>query len=133
MIDWGKALTAIGVGVGDELVADWDESTTPPRTEPFKTAQDIARLIAAIGGWGLAAFSPKYTRIGETLGIAATPLLVKTAWAAVAAQQGEGGRVALPNRRGGRKVPTGAGGAGKQAGRYPSPPFQPEFQKARLD
>ena len=119
-IDVMKGVLAAGVGVADELVADWDESTTPPRTEPFKTAQDLGRLGLVLVGYGVQAFQPRYSNLGDTIATASMPLLVKSVWNAVAAQ-GTTRRVTYTPRR------------TKQAARYPAPAYEPQFEGVRLD
>ena len=84
-IDYSRAAIAVGVGLGDELITDWDENVTPARTESFRTAKDLWRLGASMVGYGLQVFQPRYAKFGDTLATAATPLLVKSVWTAVAA------------------------------------------------
>lgn len=71
-----RTLTSVGVGVLDEVLEWWDEKAG--RTESFKTYKDIGRLVVAGIGYGLQVFMPKQARLGETLALSATPLLVKS-------------------------------------------------------
>lgn len=79
-----KAIISVGVGVADEALSYWDEQSG--RTESFKTATDIGRLLLALAGYGLQAFSPRYAAMGETLAVASTPLLVKSISAVIRKQ-----------------------------------------------
>lgn len=82
-----KAIISIGVGVADEALGYWDEQSG--RAESFKNAADIGRLLAAMTGYGLQAFSPRHAAIGETIATAATPLLVKSISAVIRRQIGQ--------------------------------------------
>jgi hypothetical protein len=77
-INTGKLITAAGVGVVDEVLEYWDAHSTPARTESFRTATDIGRLLMVGVGLGAQIFMPRYAALGETLATAATPLLVKS-------------------------------------------------------
>ncbi len=75
-------LTGGAVGVADVGLEYWD--TKSARTGSFKTATDLGRLGMVVGGLALAQFMPRYARLGETVAIAAMPLLVKSVAKAVA-------------------------------------------------
>ena len=77
-INMTKSLTSVGVGVVDEVLEYWDARAAVPRTESFRTWKDIGRLVMAGTGYALQAFMPRYSDLGETLAISATPLLVKS-------------------------------------------------------
>ena len=73
-IDIGRSLTSVGVGLADVVMEWWDENEG--RTESFKTAKDIGRVVIAGLGYGLQVFMPRQAKLGETLALSATPLLV---------------------------------------------------------
>lgn len=75
-IDVTQSGVSAGVGILDEIMEWWDEKAE--RTESFRTATDISRLMVAGLGYGLQAFMPRQARLGETLALSATPLLVKS-------------------------------------------------------
>ena len=109
MVDLIKSGISVGVGVVDEVMESWDEKEG--RTEPFRKATDIVRLLGALGGYALQIFMPRQARIGEALALSATPLLVKSVAKPIRAAIGGGPeeRVFLPRKR----LPVGAGaGAG---------------------
>ena len=128
MINTTKALIAVGVGGADEALAYWDEQAG--RTENFKTASDIGRLLAALVGYGLQAFSPRYAAMGETVATASTPLLVKSIVKVVRQNVGTPSafrpRVGVP-RRLGLSAPAGAPGGARRVGAQ-----LPEFQTMQL-
>jgi len=76
VIDFRKTGVSVGVGVVDEVLEWWDEKSG--RTETFRTAKDIGRLVEAGLGYAIQIFWPKQARIGEALALSATPLLVKS-------------------------------------------------------
>jgi hypothetical protein len=120
MVDLMKSGISVGVGVVDEVMESWDEKEG--RTEPFRKATDIVRLLGALGGYALQIFMPRQARIGEALALSATPLLVKSVAKPIRAAIGGGTeeRVFLPRKR----QPVGAGaGARPQnpGGGNPSP------------
>lgn len=71
-----KVGIAVGVGIIDEIVEEWDAKAG--RTEPFRKATDWARLALAGIGYLTQTFAPKYGAIGEGLALSSTPLLVKS-------------------------------------------------------
>lgn len=75
-VDLMKSAVAGGVGVLDEFMVSWDEKEG--RTESFKNATDISRLLVAGLGYGLQVFYPRQARIGEALALSGTTLLVKS-------------------------------------------------------
>lgn len=78
-IDVTRSAFSAGVGVADEILEYVDAHAKVPRTQSFRTAKDIGRLAIALGGYGLQAFGPgRYVKLGETLALSATPLLVKS-------------------------------------------------------
>ena len=70
-----RHLIAGGVGVIDEVLDYWGEKDSQ---EAFRNKKDLGRLGLVALGLGLQAFMPAYANIGETLSLAATPLLVKS-------------------------------------------------------
>ena len=76
----GRIVTGIGVGVVDQVLENRD-TVNPPGS--FKGLTDWFRLVAAAGGPLVGQFLPRYAALGEDIGLAATPLAVKTIWAAV--------------------------------------------------
>lgn len=72
-----RSLIAAGVGVVDEALEYWDEQPGGT-TEAFKSKKDLGRLVLAGLGYGLQAFMPAQAQLGETIALAATPLLVKS-------------------------------------------------------
>ena len=74
-IDVQRHLIAGGVGVVDEVLETWGEGETQ---EPFRNKKDLGRLAIVAAGLGLQAFMPAQAELGETLSLAATPLLVKS-------------------------------------------------------
>ena len=75
-IDLGKSAVSIGVGTLDEVMEWWDEEQA--RAGSFRTATDISRLVVVGLGYGAQVFMPRYAKLGETVALSATPLLVKT-------------------------------------------------------
>lgn len=73
-----KMAVAAGVGGLDEFLEIQDAQASVPRTGFFKTWRDYGRI--GMVGLGLAtqAFLPKYANLGETIAVAATPLLMKS-------------------------------------------------------
>jgi len=125
MIDWGKALAAAGVGALDEVMISWDEKEG--RTEDFKTATDIVRLLGTGLGYGLQAFT-RQARYGEALALSMTPLFVKSVAGPIRDAIGGGSsstadRVFMPRKR----TPVAA------RSRYPAPAYDPELQGVALD
>lgn len=76
MVDLMKSGISVGVGVVDEVMESWDEKEA--RTEPFRKATDIVRLIGALAGYSIQIFMPRQTKLGEALALSSTPLLVKS-------------------------------------------------------
>lgn len=113
-IDVVRSLTSAGVGVLDEGMEWWDEKAG--RTEPFRTARDLGRLAITGLGYGLQVFMPRQARLGETLALSGTPLLVKSVAkpvrSAMASRAGE--QAFRPRRR-----------AGTPAGNPPPPSSLP--------
>ncbi|GEM_PF-4305233 len=69
-----KAGTALGVGVVDTILKKQDDTA---RRAEWKRWSAIARIGFVAGGYGLAALGPRNMQeYGETVAIAATPLLV---------------------------------------------------------
>lgn len=122
MIDWGKSLVAVGVGTVDEVLISWDEKEG--RSGDFKTATDIARMLATGVGFALQAFT-RQQKYGEALALSATPLFIKSVAGPIRDAIGGGAadRVFMP-----RKTQTGA----SSRSRYPGPAFDPEAENARL-
>ena len=109
-IDIGRSLTSAAVGLADEVMEWWDENEG--RTESFKTAKDIGRLVIAGVGYGLQVFMPRQARLGETLALSATPLLVKSIAKPVRASFKKGAATEAaytPRRRANAPVPAPAG------------------------
>jgi hypothetical protein len=75
-IDTTKTIISVGVGVIDEVLERND--ATEHRTEPFRTATDIGRLVLAGIGYATQLWMPRYASMGEALALSATPLLVKS-------------------------------------------------------
>lgn len=75
-VDITRSLISVGVGVVDEVLEGQDANAG--RTKSFRTWQDIGRLVIAGLGYGLQVFVPNQSRLGETLALSATPLLVKS-------------------------------------------------------
>ena len=121
MVDLMKSGISVGVGVVDEVAEAWDEKEG--RTEPFRTATDIWRLLGALGGYALQIFMPKQARIGEALALSATPLLVKSVAKPIRAAIGGGAteRVFMPRKR----QPAGSGAGAKPQNPGGSPPAHP--------
>lgn len=120
MVDLMKSGISVGVGVADEVLESWDEKEG--RTEPFRKATDIGRLLGALGGYAIQIFMPKQDRIGEALALSTTPLLVKSVAKPIRAAIGGGTeeRVFLPRKR----QPVGAGAEARPqnlGGGNPSP------------
>ena len=127
MINTTKVLIAVGVGGADEALGYWDEQSG--RTESFKNASDIGRLLAALVGYGAQAFFPRYAAMGETVATASTPLLVKSIVSVVRQNMGQaaafrprGARVRQPVRLLGE----GAGAGARRVGA-----ILPEFETVR--
>lgn len=76
-INMQKSLIAAGVGVVDEVLEYWDEQPGGSQL-PFQSKKDLGRLVLAGLGYGLQAFMPAQAQLGETIALAATPLLVKS-------------------------------------------------------
>ncbi len=99
-IDFVKTGISVGVGGLDEVMEYWDEKTG--RTESFRNAKDITRLVAAGLGYAMQIFWPRQARLGESLALSATPLLVKSIAkpirAAMTSSQA-GSRTFVPRRR----------------------------------
>lgn len=75
-LDVGRSLTSAGVGVVDVIAEKSDEKAG--RIESFRNARDISRLVIAGIGYGLQVFMPRHARLGETLALSATPLVIKS-------------------------------------------------------
>lgn len=73
-----KMAVAAGVGGLDEFLEMQDASATTPRTGFFKTWRDYGRIGMVGIGLAAQAFMPKYAALGETIAVAATPLLMKS-------------------------------------------------------
>lgn len=78
MIHFGKTGISAGVGIGDLAFEYWDEKSG--RTEPFRNATDIARLIEAGLGYVVQVFWPRQGAWGEALALSATPLLIRSVY-----------------------------------------------------
>ena len=98
-IDFVKTGISVGVGGLDEVTEWWDEKTG--RTESFRNAKDITRLVAAGLGYAMQIFWPKQARLGESLALSATPLLVKSIAKPIRAAMtsSQAGRTFVPRRR----------------------------------
>lgn len=119
-INFTKVLTAVAIGVGDELLERKDVKAG--KAGGFHGWTPKARLLAVLVGYGAGMFDSKYADIGETVALAATPLLTKSVVSAVMSGDfgmGKAGQtrtfqprnVAVgPSVR--NWVPTGAGGGG---------------------
>lgn len=133
MINIGRSLMSAGVGVVDEVATYWDEQEN--RTESFKNATDISRLLIAGAGYAMQVFMPKMAVMGETLALSATPLLVKSIAKPVRSAIGGGtAAAAFPRARARARVRDtavqrllGDGGAGRQVRSV-----LPEFESVRL-
>ena len=87
-IDLTKVGIAVGIGAVDEVLERQDDSKG--RTD-FKRWSNWARILLAVGGWGMVAVGPsQYAGWAETAAIAATPLLTKGV-AKVVVKEGESG------------------------------------------
>ena len=75
-IDGGRSLTSVGVGAVSEVLEWWDENEG--RSGSFRTANDIGNLVMCGLGYGAQVFTPRYAKLGETIALSATPLLVKS-------------------------------------------------------
>ncbi len=75
-IDLVRSGISAGVGVVDEVLESMDANAG--RVKSFRTATDIGRLVIAGVGYGLQVFMPRQAKLGETLALSATPLLVKS-------------------------------------------------------
>lgn len=124
MIDWTKHIVAVGVGIADRLVQDWDANVVPPRTESFKNARDLGRLGVVLAGLGIQAYQPRYALYGEAMSVATTPMLVQSVWKAIGGGAAATRRVTYTPTR--RNVPQDA------ASRHPAPTLQSEFRDIRM-
>jgi len=102
-IDTTKAIISAGVGIIDEVLERND--ATEGRTESFRTATDIGRLVLAGIGYATQLWMPRYAGVGEALALSATPLLVKSIAKPVMASVGARGasrtfvpRMTVPGR-----------------------------------
>lgn len=77
-MDWSNPVVGVIVGGVDEGMQAWDEKSVPARTQPFQNAVDISRIIECLGGYGLATFMPRYSKMGTQVGLASTALLMKS-------------------------------------------------------
>jgi len=85
-----KVGISVGVGMLDEVLERQDD--TKGRTE-YKRWSNWARLLLAVGGWGMVAVGPsQYANWAETAAIAATPLLTKGVAKVVMKEAGQTGR-----------------------------------------
>ena len=106
-IDAGKVAVSAGVGIADEALAYLDEKWA--KTEPFRTATDVGRLVITGLGFAMQAFDMR-PRLGETVALAAMPLLVKSIAKPVRAAIGEQVspvRRYVPTRRASTPLPSG--------------------------
>jgi len=74
-VDLTRVGVAVLAGAVDEVLEAWDEREG--RIEPFRTATDIGRLVLCGLGYLMQIFDIR-PRLGESLAIAETPLLVKS-------------------------------------------------------
>lgn len=127
-INIGRSLISAGVGVVDEVATYWDEQEG--RTESFKNAVDISRLLIAGAGYAMQVFMPRMAVMGETLALSATPLLVKSISKPVRSAIGGGTTAAAFPRARARAI------AAPMAPRLPAgSPVRaqlPEFETVRL-
>lgn len=101
-----KVGISVGIGVIDEVLERQDDSKG--RTD-FKRWSNWARLLLAVGGWGMVAVGPsQYATWAETTAIAATPLLTKGV-AKVAMKQLTGESRQFGTRFAPRRTEAGAG------------------------
>ncbi len=96
MVDFGKVVTSVGVGVADEVLQYADSHATIPRTESFKTWQDWGRLGLAVVGYLGPSFMPKYSKLLDTIATSVTPLVVKTLAVPLKSAMGITGHVGRP-------------------------------------
>ena len=75
-IDIGRSIQSIGVGGISEVLEWWD--VKEGRVDTFRTANDIGNLLMCGFGYGAQVFMPRYAKLGETVALSATPLLVKS-------------------------------------------------------
>jgi len=74
-VDLTRVGVAVLAGAVDEVLEAWDEREG--RIGPFRTATDIGRLVLCGLGYLMQIFDIR-PRLGESLAIAETPLLVKS-------------------------------------------------------
>ena len=75
-LDMQKAITAVAVGVVDEVAEEFDHRNG--KTESFQRATDWVRAGAVALGYGIMVFFPKWSKWGEGIAYPATALLVKS-------------------------------------------------------
>ena len=75
-MDWTNPVIGVVVGGVSYGMDEWDAKAG--RTKPFQNASDITNAVMVVGGFGLGMFMPKYAKIGNIVGTAATPLLTKS-------------------------------------------------------
>ena len=75
-LDMQKAITAVAVGVVDEVAEEFDHRNG--KTESFQRATDWVRAGAVALGYGVMVFFPKWSKWGEGIAYPATALLVKS-------------------------------------------------------
>ena len=109
MIDVGRSITSVGVGAVSEVLEWWDEKEG--RVGSFRTANDIGNLVMCGVGYGAQVFMPRYAKLGETIALSATPLLVKSISRAIRSRSAAGARSGM-----GRVsfVPRGNPGGGQE-------------------